>query len=122
MAILSEAERHRLIVEWNDTGIEYPTNVPLHKFIEDQVKRTPESLAVVYESQQLTYGELNGRANQLAHRLKNLKVGPDVLVAVCMERSLELVISLLAILKAGGAYVPLDPEYPRERLDTMLRD
>jgi amino acid adenylation domain-containing protein len=122
MSILSEAERHQLLVEWNDTRTEYPTDVPLHKFIEEQARRTPEAVAVVYESEQLTYRELNRRANQLAHRLKNLQVGPDVLVAVCMERSLELVVSLLAILKAGGAYVPLDPEYPRERLDTMLRD
>jgi amino acid adenylation domain-containing protein len=122
MSILTEAERHRLLVEWNDTRIEYPTDVPLHKFIEEQVKQTPASVAVMYEKEQLTYGELNRRANQLAHRLHNLKVGPDVLVAVCMERSIELVVALLAILKAGGAYVPLDPEYPRERLDTMLRD
>ncbi len=122
MSILNEAERHRLLVEWNDTRIEYPTDVPLHKFIEEQVKRTPASVAVVYENEQLTYAELNRRANQLAHRLQSLKVGPDVLVAVCMERSIELVISLVAILKAGGAYVPLDPEYPKERLETMLRD
>jgi amino acid adenylation domain-containing protein len=122
MSILSEAERHQLLVEWNDTRVEYPTDVPLHKFIEEQVKKTPESVAVVYESEQLTYRELNRRANQLAHRLQKSKVGPDILVAVCMERSLEMVVSLLAILKAGGAYVPLDPEYPRERLDTMLQD
>jgi amino acid adenylation domain-containing protein len=122
MSILSEAERHQLLVEWNDTRVEYPTEAPLHKFIEAQVKKTPESVAVVYESEQLTYSELNRRADQLAHRLGKLKVGPDVLVAVCMERSPELVVSLLAILKAGGAYVPLDPEYPRDRLDTMLRD
>ena len=111
-----------MLVEWNDTRVEYPTDVPLHRFIEEQVKKTPESIAVIYESEQLTYKELNRRANQLARRLQNLKVGADILVAVCMERSLDLVISLLAILKAGGAYVPLDPEYPRERLETMLRD
>jgi amino acid adenylation domain-containing protein len=121
MSIPSAAERHQILVGWNDTRVDYP-NRPLHKFIEEQVKRTPESVAVVYESEQLTYRELNHRANQLAHRLKRSKVGPDVLVAVCMERSLELVVSLLAILKADGAYVPLDPEYPRDRLDTMLRD
>jgi amino acid adenylation domain-containing protein len=122
MPLLAEAERHQLLVEWNDTRVEYPTDVPLNKFIEEQVEKTPESVAVIYESEQLTYRQLNNRANQLAHHLKKLEVGADVLVAVCMERSLELVTALLAILKAGGAYVPFDPEYPKERLETMLRD
>ncbi|HXO35765.1 MAG TPA: amino acid adenylation domain-containing protein [Candidatus Acidoferrales bacterium] len=122
LPLLPEAERRQLLVEWNDTRIEYPTDVPLHKFIEEQVEKTPDSTAVIYQSEQLTYRQLNDRANQLARRLNQLEVGSDVLVAVCMERSLELVIALLAILKAGGAYVPLDPEYPKERLETMLRD
>ena len=122
MPLLSEAEQHQLLVEWNDTGVSYPTDVPLHRLIEEQVAKTPESVAVVYESEQLTYEELNCRANQLAHRLKKIGVGPDILVAVCAERSLELVIALLAILKAGGAYVPFDPEYPKDRLETMLQD
>jgi amino acid adenylation domain-containing protein len=122
LPILTPAERHQILVEWNDTRVDHPRDVPLHQFIEEQVEKTPESVALIYESERLTYRQLNNRANQLAHHLKKLGVGPDVLVAVCMERSLELVTALLAILKAGGAYVPLDPEYPKERLETMLRD
>lgn len=122
MPLLTAAERQQLLVDWNDTRIEYPLDVPLHKFIEDQVEKTPDAVAVVYESEQLTYKQLNSRANQLAHRLKKSGVGPDILVAVCAERSLELVIALLSILKAGGAYVPFDPEYPKDRLETMLQD
>ena len=122
MPLLSAVERHQLMVEWNDTSVAYPTDVPLHKFIEEQVKKTPDAVAVVYESNQLTYEQLNRRANQLAHHLKKRGVGPDVLVAVCAERSLELVIALLAILKADGAYVPFDPEYPKDRLENMLQN
>ena len=122
MPLLTESERYQLLVEWNDTGVEYPTEVPLHKLIEEQVQKSPDSAAVMYMSEQLTYQQLNNRANQLANFLKRFNVGPDVLVAVFMERSLEMVTSLLAILKAGGAYVPLDPEYPKDRLGTMLRD
>src|SRR5579864_1887552 len=119
---ITETERHRLLVEWNDTAVDYPLHIPLQKFIEDQVERTPDAVAVVFGSQHLTYRELNQRANQLAHRLRKLGVGPDVLVAVCAERSLELVIALLGSIKAGGAYVPLDPEYPTDRLQAMLLD
>ncbi|HEY3973268.1 MAG TPA: amino acid adenylation domain-containing protein [Candidatus Sulfotelmatobacter sp.] len=122
MPLLSEAERHQLLVEWNDTRVGYPRDVPLHRFIEDQVEKTPESIALVFGSERLSYSQLNGRANQLAHRLKKYGVGPDVLVGVCAERSLELVIALLAVIKAGGAYIPLDPEYPKDRLETMLQD
>jgi amino acid adenylation domain-containing protein len=122
LPMMSDTERHQLLVEWNDTRVEYPISAPLNKFFEDQVEKTPESVAVIFEGKQLTYGQLNCRANQLAHRLKKSGVGPDVLVAVCAERSLELVIGLLAILKAGGAYVPFDPEYPKDRLETMLQD
>jgi amino acid adenylation domain-containing protein len=122
LPLLPPAERRQILIEWNDTRVEYPTDVPVNRFIEEQVEKAPKSVAVIYESERLTYGQLNNRANQLAHYLKELGIGPDVLVAVCMERSLELVIALLAILKAGGAYVPLDPEYPKERLETMLRD
>lgn len=122
LLLLTEAERHQVLVEWNDTQVPFPLDRPLHQFIEDQVEKTPESTAVIYESQQLTYRQLNNRANQLANYLRKRGVGPDVLVGVFAERSLEMVIALLAILKAGGAYVPLDPEYPRDRLETMLRD
>ena len=86
------------------------------------MERTPDAIAVVFEAEQLTYGELNRRANQLAHHLRALGVGPEVVVAICLERSLEMVIGLLGILKAGGAYLPLDPAYPKERLAFMLKD
>jgi non-ribosomal peptide synthetase component F len=107
---------------WNDTATDYPRDRCIHALFEEQVARAPEAVAVVFEDQQLTYGELNARANQLAHHLIALGVGPEVLVGICMERSLELVIGLLGILKAGGAYVPLDPGYPNERLAFMLND
>ena len=100
---------------WNDTQTDYPKDQCIHQLFEAQVARTPEAIAVVFEDQQLTYDELNTRANQLAHYLQGLGVVPDVLVGICMERSLEMVVALLGILKAGGAYVPLDPGYPKER-------
>ena len=119
---LTEAERHRLLVEWNDTRTEYPRDRCIHELFEAQAERTPEAVAVVYEDRQLTYRELNRRANQLAHCLRIVGVGPEVLVGICVERSLEMVVGLLGILKAGGAYVPLDPAYPPERLAFMLDD
>ena len=122
LPLLTEAERHQLLVEWNDTQSGYPEHACIHRLIEVQVQQTPEAAAVVFEGEILTYKELNRRANQLAHALQISGVGPDVLVGVCMERSLEMVVALLGILKAGGAYVPLDPTYPRERLDYMLHD
>ncbi|MFM7367894.1 MAG: condensation domain-containing protein, partial [Sphaerospermopsis kisseleviana] len=122
LPLLSAAERHQLLVEWNDTAIEYPTDKCIHQLFEAQVERTPDAVAVVFEDQQLTYGELNQRANQLAHHLQTLGVEPEMLVSICVERSLEMVVGLLGILKAGGAYLPLDPNYPQERLDYMLAD
>ena len=109
----TEAERHRVLVEWNDTAAAYPHDACLHQLFEAQVERTPDAVAVVYEDQRLTYRELDRRANQLAHYLRARGVGPEVLVGLCVERSLEMMIGLLGILKAGGAYVPLDPSYPR---------
>lgn len=120
--LLTAAERHQLLVEWNDTRIDYPKNQCLHQLIEAQVARTPDVAAVVFAQQRLTYQELDARANQLAHHLRTLGVGPDVLVGVCLQRSLELMVALLGVLKAGGAYVPLDPDYPRDRLAFMLQD
>ncbi|MBV9482714.1 MAG: amino acid adenylation domain-containing protein [Acidobacteria bacterium] len=122
ISMLSSAERRLLLVDWNSTAVAYPLNKPLHCFIEDQVARSPQALALIFEDQRLTYAELNARANQLGHRLQKLGVGPDVFVGVCAERSLEMVIALLAVLKAGGAYVPLDPEYPQDRLEGMISD
>ena len=122
LPLLSEVEKHQLLVEWNDTEADYPKDQCLHELFEAQVERTPDVVAVVFEQQQLTYRELNSRANQLAHYLRKQGVGPEVLVGICVERSLEMIIGLLGILKAGGAYVPLDPSYPRERLAFMLED
>ena len=122
MPLLSEAQRHQLLVEWNATQTEYPRQSTLADLFAEQAARTPEAVAVVYEGQEIRYGELDRRANQLAHYLRALGVGPDVIVGVCLERSVELVIGLLGILKAGGAYLPLDPDYPPERLAFMLQD
>jgi non-ribosomal peptide synthetase component F len=119
--ILSPAERDTILRGWNDTAHAIPpATVP--ELFAAQVARTPEAVAVVFEDQALNYGELDRRANQLAHRLRRLGVGPDVPVGISLERSLELVVGLLAIMKAGGAYVPLDPEYPVERLQYMVAD
>src|SRR5262249_28378882 len=121
LSLLDEQER-RLLSEWNRTRTEFPSERCLHELIEEQVERSPEAVAVVFDREQLTYAELNGRANQLARYLWKLGVGPEVRVGICLERSLEMVVGLLGILKAGGAYVPLDPEYPRERLAFMFDD
>ncbi|MHC5763140.1 amino acid adenylation domain-containing protein, partial [Nostoc sp.] len=122
LPLLSEPEKYQLLQEWNDTQVEYPQQQFIHELFEAQVERTPDAIAVVFEDEQLTYCELNARANQLAHYLRSLGVKPEVLVGICVERSLEMVIGLLAILKAGGAYVALDPNYPQERLGYMLGD
>jgi len=122
LPLLTEAERQQLLIEWNNTFAEYPQDKCIHQLFEEQVERTPEAVAVVFEGEQLTYRELNARGNQLAHYLRSLSVGPEVLVGICVERSLEMVVGLLGILKAGGAYVPLDPAYPSERLAFMLED
>ena len=122
LPFLCERERHQLLVEWNNTKAEYPNDSCIHELFEAQADRTPEAIAVQFEGKQLTYRELNSRANRLAHYLQGLGVGPEKLVGICVERSLEMAIGLLGILKAGGAYVPLDPSYPRERLLFMLED
>jgi amino acid adenylation domain-containing protein len=120
--MLDEAERRRLLVEWNDTAAAYPRDRCLHDLFEEQVKRTPDAVAVVYKDQKLTYRQLNARANQLAHHLVRLGVGPEVMVGLFAERSLEMIIAIYGIIKAGGAYVPLDPEYPGDRIAFMLAD
>ena len=107
--------------DWNDTRTEFP-DVCVHELFERQVARTPDSTAVLFEGRQLTYRDLNARANQLAHYLRKRGIGPEVLVGVSMERSPEMLVGLLGIWKAGGAYVPMDPTYPPERLSFMLRD
>jgi amino acid adenylation domain-containing protein/non-ribosomal peptide synthase protein (TIGR01720 family) len=122
LPLLTETERHQLLVEWNNTTTDYPQDKCIHQLFEEQVERIPSSVAVVFEGEQLTYGELNRRANKLAHYLQSLGVGPEVLVGICVERSLEMIVGLLGILKAGGAYVPIDPAYPPERLAYILSD
>ncbi len=122
LPMLTEVEQQQLLFEWNNTQADYPLDKCIHQLFEEQVERTPDNIAVVFEDQQLNYRELNARANQLAHYLQNLGVGPDVLVGICVERSLEMMVGLLGILKAGGGYLPIDPEYPTERLLYILQD
>ena len=122
LEVLPVAERHQLLMWWNATEVEYLQEARIHRLFEAQAEKRPEAIALVYEDQSLTYGELNVRANRLAHYLRTLGVGPESRVAICLERSLEMVVALLATLKAGGAYVPLDPAYPPERLSYMLED
>jgi amino acid adenylation domain-containing protein len=118
--ILPSAERRQLLVEFNDTNKDYPRDCLIHQLFEQQVEKTPDALAVIFEDAALTYRELNVKANRLAHHLLGLGIRPDDRVAICVERSLEMVVGLFAILKAGAAYVPLDPDYPAERLAYML--
>ncbi|HYO59462.1 non-ribosomal peptide synthetase, partial [Archangium sp.] len=122
LSLLTAEERHRLLVEWNSERAEYPTDRTIHQLFEEQVERTPEAPAVDFMGTQLTYRELNRRANQLAHHLRTLGVGQETLVGICVERSLEMVVGILGILKAGGAYVPLDPSLPAERLGYMFEN
>jgi len=122
LPLLTETERHQLLVEWNNTQVNYSQNQCIHHLFETQVERTPDAVAVVFNNERLTYRQLNQRANQLAHYLKKLGVKPEFLVGICMERSLEMIVGLLGILKAGGAYVPLDPAYPKERLTFMVEN
>lgn len=120
--IISKSDRQQLLVEFNQTQIDYPKDKCIHQLFEEQVEKTPNNIALVFEDQQLTYAELNRKANQLAHYLQTLGVKPEVIVGLCVERSLEMIIGLLGILKAGGAYLPLDPTLPKESLDFRLQD
>ena len=122
LPLLTQAERQQLLGEWNATQADYPQNLCLPHLFEQQVEDSPGAAAVVFEDERLTYRQLNERANQLAHHLRKLGVGPETVVGLCVERSLEMLVGLLGILKAGGAYVPLDPTYPQERLAFMLED
>jgi amino acid adenylation domain-containing protein len=122
LTILPHDERQRVLYGFNATDADYPRERLIHELFEEQVERTPDAVAVVYEDQSLTYSQLNARANQLARYLRHLGIGADQLVGLCLERSLEMVVGLLGILKAGGAYVPLDPVYPVERIARMLDD
>jgi len=121
LPLLTEAERHRVLVDWNSTAAAYPETT-IHRLIEEQVRRTPDAVALVFEGRTISYAGLNRRANQLARHLRDLGVGPDTLVGLCVERSFEMVVGLLGILKAGGAYVPVDPGYPPDRQAYMIED
>jgi amino acid adenylation domain-containing protein len=120
--ILSKDERKKLLVQWNNTSNNYGQVECLNQLFEKQVTRTPENIAVIFNEVHLTYREFNNRANQVAHYLKEMGVGPEDIVGVCMERSLEMVIAIYAICKAGGAYVPLDPEIPQQRLSFIINE
>ena len=122
LPLLTETESHQILVEWNATEAEYRCDRLIHERFEEQVSRAPDAIAVVFEGETLTYAELNARANQLAHYLQERGAGPDVLVGLCVERSLAMVIGILGILKSGSAYVPLDPTYPKERLGFIIAD
>ena len=122
LRILGDAERRKVLVELNDTRRDYARKSCLHELFEQQVTRTPENVAVVFRDEQITFAELNARANQLARHLRTLGVSEESLVAICMDRSLEMVIALLATLKAGAAYVPLDPESLAERQSRILQE
>ena len=111
-----------MLYEWNDTGDEFPADKCIHELFEEQVDRTPDATAVVFEETSLSYAELNRRANRLAHYLSELGVRPDGRVAICVERSLEMIVGAAGRTQGGGAYVPLDPAYPAERLRFMLED
>ncbi|MGV6477736.1 amino acid adenylation domain-containing protein, partial [Azotobacter vinelandii] len=122
LPLLDPEEYHRIVRGWNRTEARYPSERGVHQLIEEQAAKTPEAVALVFGEREMSYAELNRKANRLAHRLIELGVGPDVLVGIAVERGFEMVVGLLAILKAGGAYVPLDPEYPEERLAYMIGD
>jgi natural product biosynthesis luciferase-like monooxygenase protein len=122
LPLLTPTERCQLLEEWNETSCDYPRDLPIHRLIEAQVDRTPEAVALVAGEERLTYRQLDERSNRLARHLRKLGLLPEGLVGLCVERSSELLVGVLAILKAGGAYVPLDPTYPRERLGMMIQD
>src|SRR5262249_49327286 len=122
LELLLPEERHQILVEWNQTAVTSASNSCIHQLFEAQVARTPQAVAVCFRHQQISYQELNARANQVACRLRALGVGPEKIVGICAERSIEMVIGVLGVLKAGGAYLPLDPAYPLERLSFILKD
>jgi amino acid adenylation domain-containing protein len=122
LRLLPDEERRRLLVDWNATQKEYPGDKTLVRLFEEQVERSPDAVALVYEDVEMTYRELNSRSNRLAHYLMKAGVGPEIMVGLYMERSLEMVIAIYGVIKAGGAYVPLDPEYPPDRIAFMIED
>ncbi|MBD6620399.1 amino acid adenylation domain-containing protein [Komarekiella sp. 'clone 1'] len=122
LPLLSEVELHQVLVEWNNTQANYPHDKCIHQLFEEQVQHHPDSIALIFGNEQLTYQELNNRSNKLAQYLQKIGVGSEILVGICIPQSLEMIVGLLGILKAGGAYLSLDPSYPQERLKFMLED
>jgi len=122
LPMLTEPERHQLLVDWNDTRSDYPDDRCVHELFEEQVERTPDAVALEFKGQTLTYQQLNSRANRLAHHLQQIGVRPEVLVGLHFGRGLEMIVGLLGVWKAGGAYLPLDPTYPADRLAFMIKD
>ena len=122
LSILTKAEKQQILIDRNSNQINYPDNLCIHQLFEEQAAKTPKAIAVISEREQLTYQELNQRAQELANYLQSIGVKPEVIVGICLERSLEAVIAILAILKAGGAYLPLDPAYPQQRLEYIIQD
>ena len=120
--MLSKEEKRKILVDFNDTKKEYPEDKTIYELFQEQVKKAPENIAVVYEDKALTYGQLNEKANCLARVLRERGVGPDTIVGIMVERSLEMIVGIMGVLKAGGAYLPIDPEYPQERIEYMLKD
>ncbi len=122
ISLLTPQEERQLLIEWNDTAVDYPKEKCVHELVEEQTARTPHRVAVVFEEQSVKYIDLNQRSNQLAHHLRAIGVGPDVLVAVCLDRSPDMLVAILGVLKAGGAYLPVDPALPKDRQAFMLED
>jgi amino acid adenylation domain-containing protein len=122
LPLLTATERHELLVTWNSTQTESPREGCLHDFFERHARQTPDAVALTFGDRQWSYGEINCQSNRLAHHLQGLGVRPDAPVAICLERSAEMIVGVLAILKAGGAYVPLDPDYPLEQLEFVMQD
>lgn len=122
LEMMTHEEKQQILIDWNNTQKDYPTDKTLHQLFEEQVIKRPNNIAVIFEDQKLTYQELNDKANQLAHYLRDQGVTPDMLVVIACERSVEMIIGILGILKAGGAYVPVDPSYPLDRIQFMLED
>jgi non-ribosomal peptide synthetase component F len=120
-ALLSPAESSQLLQQWNQTSVSFPARC-VHKLYEEQVERRPLATALVFENRQFSYRELNARANRLGHYLRGFGVGPEVLVGICVERSVEMIVGVLGVLKAGGAFVPIDPKHPQERIDFIIDD
>jgi amino acid adenylation domain-containing protein len=120
--LLTKEEQHQILIEWNNTQVDYPENICVHELVEKQVESTPNAVAVVFEEHKFTYEQLNQSANQLAHYLKNQGIPSETTIGICVESSLDMVIGLLGVLKAGCAYVPMDPKYPQERLEFMAHD